>query len=179
MGFISLLLCLIYVSGGAGKGSLSELSLKSHLNKLGMETDSDVMGLGDLHKLLQKASSDGYIVIQKVTGADGTAETSYIWGPRAKVEFPEDSIVDLIASVGFRMEDSCRANTYRHVLVLPEPRGRNLASKYQKERPCGSPAGRTGSVTTIEPRGPAMIASCSRQIQISGIFDNTSISQSR
>jgi hypothetical protein len=90
MGFASIVLFLIYVNGGPVKGSLSESTLKRRVEKLGTV---------DPEKMLKEIHDERYVDTQKIAGPDGAMETFYSWGNRAKIEFPEDSIVGNMASV--------------------------------------------------------------------------------
>lgn len=99
-GFLAFVLALIYVSGGPQQGIVREISLKKHLAGMGMEEGIEANGLPEMGKLLKKLENEGYLETSKENTADGP-EVSYKWGPRAKVEYPEEAMLGIITSVGF------------------------------------------------------------------------------
>lgn len=76
------------------------VELKQHLDRLRVSDETTTFGERD--KLLDSFVKQGYLHRQK-SGHDqdpaNEVTFEYFWGPRAKVEVPEDKMVDFIASV--------------------------------------------------------------------------------
>ncbi|KAI9021213.1 MAGE family-domain-containing protein [Hyaloraphidium curvatum] len=120
MGFLSVLLCLIYVKGGPSKGSLSHHSLNSYLAKMGDADDLEAGITDEQTKLIDKFVKQGYLDKRKTSTQEGD-EISYVWGPRAKVEFPDNNIVDMIASYYTNSDDAQLKANIRRSARMPEP----------------------------------------------------------
>ncbi|CAG8481715.1 236_t:CDS:2 [Ambispora gerdemannii] len=96
MGLLTVILSLIFVNGQ----TLSDDQLRSYTNRLHIRGDHETFG--ELDKTLMTFVKQGYLDKQKSGLVDQVSEKEhfeYRWGPRAKVEFPENSIVQFIKTI--------------------------------------------------------------------------------
>ncbi|KAG0163912.1 hypothetical protein DFQ28_011038 [Apophysomyces sp. BC1034] len=95
-GVLYVILSLIFIHEQA----LSDVELKQHLDRLRVGDETTTFGERD--KLLDLFVKQGYLHRQK-SGHDHDPSNDvtweYYWGPRAKVEIPEDNMVEFIASM--------------------------------------------------------------------------------
>ncbi|OAD66451.1 hypothetical protein PHYBLDRAFT_152523 [Phycomyces blakesleeanus NRRL 1555(-)] len=99
VGVLYCILALIFVN----EQTLSKGELEEHLNRLHVTDETQTFG--DRDKLLDNFVKQGYLLRKKNNlaandpNADPDAGIEYYWGPKAKVEIPEENIVNFITSV--------------------------------------------------------------------------------
>ncbi|KAI7862084.1 MAGE homology domain-containing protein, partial [Spinellus fusiger] len=102
-GLVYVVLALIFVSEQTlSNGELLELA--EHLDRLCVREETHAFG--DRDKLIEGYVKQGYLARHKIGNA-GPSDTDtaadlqyeYTWGPRAKVEIPEENMVNFIASL--------------------------------------------------------------------------------
>ncbi|CAG8531069.1 1000_t:CDS:2 [Ambispora leptoticha] len=96
MGLLTVILSLIFVNGQ----TLSDDQLRSYTNRLHIRGEHECFG--ELDKTLMTFVKQGYLDRQKSGLVDQVSEKEhfeYRWGPRAKVEFPENSIIQFIKTI--------------------------------------------------------------------------------
>ena len=93
IGFYSIIISLIYLSGG----NIKEAKLQQRLKRLGVH--ETVPQLGKTEKLLLRVIKDAYIVRIKENINNDEEEVTYYLGPRAKVEIGPDGVRRMVKMV--------------------------------------------------------------------------------
>nr|KAJ3421500.1 Melanoma-associated antigen D2 [Polyrhizophydium stewartii] len=93
MGLLSVILSLIFVSGRM----LNEDVLFSYMKRLGVQRDGDHIHFGKIEGEMNNFVKLGYLERRRVRAPDGDTN-SYVWGPRAKLEFSDARMVEFVTS---------------------------------------------------------------------------------
>ena len=73
-------------------------SLQVHMKRLGLDQKEKHETFGDIETQLLRFMKQGYLDRIKVGRGDNEI-ISYVWGPRAKVEFTEDLLIRFMTDV--------------------------------------------------------------------------------
>lgn len=92
MGFVTIVITLVYISGG----QLSESRLETYLER--MRADGDTRALGNTTKVLERMEKHNYL--QKIKdSSSGETLTEYKVGPRAKVEIGVEGVINCVKQI--------------------------------------------------------------------------------
>ncbi|RKO83495.1 MAGE family-domain-containing protein, partial [Blyttiomyces helicus] len=108
------LLCIILSFIYANGRSIADDVLNSYLRPMGLSKGTQNSTFGSIEEALEMFAKYAYIEKIKIPNADAD-KYEYIWGPRAKVEFTEDNVVEFMTEIYPEMNDTAKGRLAKDI----------------------------------------------------------------